>query len=201
MRLFFIGLGLGVLFLGWRAFLHYGPGGARSPGMYLFHAKALVRHRMAFPRPVAPVFLPSPQSMSNADVQLRLMKWWDGKHWLPEALAHGESVKDGLQLHVGELTLVDVTSVTPPDAKNGVTTCAVRVKVRWDFPEDLQELQRVKEIVALRFAKGPAPGQVVEMTCTFTRKGWRWELVSAESPWGGKLPVTGQSPGLMDWLF
>ena len=169
--------------------------------MYLFHAQALVRQRMAFPRSAAPVLLPAPQSMSSADVQLRLMKWWDGKHWLPEALAYGESIKGGLQLHAGELTLVAVTRVTPPYSKGGVTTCVVRAKVRWNFPESLQELQRVREIVAVRFQKGLAPGQVAEMTCTFTRTGWRWELVAAESSWGEKLPVTGRSRGLLDWLF
>ena len=200
-RLLFLGLGVGILFVGWRAILHYGPGGARSPAMYLFHAKALVRHRMAFPRSVAPVFLPTPQSMSSADVQLRLMKWWDGTHWLSEALAQGESVPGGLLLKAGELTLVDVIRVTPPVSKAGVTTSVVRVKVRWDFPETLQELRRVKEIVALRFTKGLAPGQVAELNCTFIRSGWRWELVAAESPWGGKWPVTGQSQSLLEYLF
>lgn len=204
LRLLFIGLGLAALSLGWRAFLHYGPGlqgGARAPAMYLFHAKALIRQRMAFPRAVAPVLLPAPQRMSSAEVQLRLMQWWDGQHWLPEALAHGESVKGGLQLHAGELTLVDVTRVTRTEIRDGVTTCAVRAKVRWDFPENLRELHRVREIVDLRFVKGLTPGQVTEMTCTFTRKGWRWELVSAESPWGGKLAVLGQSRSLLDCLF
>ena len=169
--------------------------------MYLFQAKALVRQRMAFPRPAAAVLLPAPQGISSAAVQLRLMQWWDGKHWLPEALARGEAVKGGLQLHAGELNLVGVTGVTPPESMDGVTTCAVRVKVRWDVPENLQELQRVQEIVALRWPKGLAPGQVGEMTCTFTRKGWRWELVAADSPWGGQLPVTGQHRGPLDWLF
>lgn len=169
--------------------------------MYLFHAKALVRHRAGFPRPAAAVFLPVPQSMSSADVQLRLMNWWDGKRWLPEALAHGESIKGGLQLNAGELELVDVTGVSPPETKEGATTCTVRVKVRWTFPEDLQEVLRVKEILALRFTKGLAPGQAGEMTCAFTRKRWRWELVSAVSPWGGKLSVPPPSPGPLDWLF
>jgi hypothetical protein len=192
-----MGMGLGVLLLGWRAFLHYGPG----PSMYQFHAKALIRSRLAFPRPAPPVFLPEPEGMSSADVQLRLMKWWDGKHWLPEALAHGEQVKGGLQVHAGELALVDVTSVTASLAKVGVTGCAVHAKVRWDFPADLQELLRVKEIIALRFGKGLTPGQAGEMTCVFTQQGWRWELVSAEAPGGGRLSVSRQSPGFLDWVF
>jgi hypothetical protein len=169
--------------------------------MYVFHARALVRHRLALPRPAPPVLLPVPQSMSSADVQLRLMKWWDGKTWLPEALARGEAGQGGLQLRAGELTLAEVTNVSPLNTKEGVTTCTVRTKVRWDFPDELQELQRVKEIVALRFAKGIMPGQVAEMTCTFTQKGWHWELVSVEPPWGERLPVRTQSPNLMDWIF
>ncbi len=199
-RLVLIGLGLGALFLGWQALLRYGPGGAGSPAMYLFHAKALVRQRGSFPRP-ATVFLPAPSSMSSADVQLRLMKWWDGKRWLPEALAHGEAVKGGLRLRAGALELMEVMAVTPAEAEEGVVTCAVRVKVTWAFPENLQELLRVKEIVALRFPKGLAPGQTTEIPCRFRRPGWRWELVSAESPWGGKLPVVPENPSPLDWLF
>jgi hypothetical protein len=201
LRLLVFGLGLGLILLGWRAFLHLGPRGERPPAMYLFHAKALIHHRLAFPRPASQVYLPAPQSMSSADVQLRLMKWWDGKHWLPEALAHGEAAKGGLQLHAGELTLVEVTGVSPAETKDGITTCVVRARVRWDVPPNLQELIRVREIVALRFPKGPLPGQIAEMTCAFTRKGWAWELVSAESPWGGRLPASAQSPDPMRWIF
>lgn len=201
MRLVFVGLGLGTVFLGWRAFLHYGPGRQGDRPLFLFHAKALIRQRLAFPRPVATVFLPAPPSMSSADVQLRLMKWWDGKHWLPEALAHGEASKAGLLLHAGALTLVDVTEVSLIDTKAGVPSCKVRARVRWDFPEDLQELLRVKEIVALRLVKGLTPGQAAEMTCTFTRKGWSWELLTADTAWGGKLPLTKPSPSPLDWLF
>jgi hypothetical protein len=139
--------------------------------------------------------------MSSADVQLRLMKWWDGQNWLPEALAQGESVKGGLQLRAGRLALLSVTEVSPLASKDGNTTCNVRVKIRWDFPEALQELQRVQEIVALRFPKGLLPGQAAELNCRFMRQGWRWELVAAESSGGGKLPLPKQVPGPLDWLF
>ena len=200
-KLILLGSVLGTLWLGWRAFLRFGPGGAQAPAMYLFHAKALVRHRLAFPRRAAPVFLPAPRSMSSADVQLRLMKWWDGKQWLPEALAHGEPGRGGLQLRAGELALVEVSGVSPVETRDGATVCSVRAKVRWDVPADLKEILRAREIVGLRFSRGLMPGQVAETTCRFARKGWKWELVSAESPWGGKLPLAAQSPGPMDWIF
>ena len=169
-----------------------------SASLPLLH---LVRHRLAFPRRAAPVFLPAPRSMSSADVQLRLMKWWDGKQWLPEALAHGEPGRGGLQLHAGELALVEVTGVSPVETRDGATVCSVRAKVRWDVPADLKEILRAREIVGLRFSRGLMPGQAAETTCRFARKGWKWELVSAESPWGGKLPLAAQSPGPMDWIF
>ena len=201
LRLLFLGLAAGALYLGWLAFLRFGPGLQGGPPLYLFHAKALVRSRLAFPRPAPPVLVPAPQNLSSADVQLRLMKWWDGRSWLPEALAQGESVKGGLRLHSGELVLVEVVRVVPLPLKDGDPACSVRVKVRWDFPGDLQELLRTQEIVALRLPKGPAPGQAAEMACTFIRKGWRWELASAESPWGDPAAAASSSRSPLDWLF
>jgi len=200
-RLLLVGLGLGALFLGWQAFLHYGPGLQGGPPMYAFHAKALVRARLAFPRPAPPVLVPSPQAMSSADVQLRLMKWRDGKAWLPEALAHGEAVKEGLRLDGGELVLGEVRIVEAQPAEAGRSGCRVRVAVRWELPEELQELLRVREIVGLRLPKGPGPGQTGELTCVLARRGWRWELVSADSPWEGKLPVGAGRPKPWSWLF
>lgn len=200
-RLVLLGAALGALWLGWRAFLVHGPGRAPSPAMYRFHAKALVRHRLGFPRQVAPVLLPAPRSMSSADVQLRLMKWWDGRQWLPEALAHGEPAKGGLRLQAGRLELVEIASVSPAAAKDGVTTCSVRAKVRWEIPPGSQEILRVREIVGLRFSRGLLPGQAAEVACTFARKGWRWELASAKSPWEGELSQAKPSPGPMDWIF
>lgn len=194
-RLLLIGVGLGALCLGWRAVLRYGPG---ASAMFAFHAKALVRQRLAFPRPAPPVFLPEPQSMSSADVQLRLMKWWDGGHWLPEALVHGQPVKGGLQLRSGALILVEAAPVA---AKADAAACLVQARIRWDFPEELQELHRVKAIIDLRMPKGLSPGQVGEVACSFTRKGWRWELVSATSSWDGRLTLDGPRPGPLDWVF
>jgi hypothetical protein len=201
LRLLCLGLGAGALYLGWLAFLRFGPGLQGGPPIYLFHAKALVRSRLAFPKPAPTILVPAPQTLSSADVQLRLMKWWDGRNWLPEARAHGESAKGGLRLHGGKLNLVEVVGVAPPPAKGGEPACRLRVKVRWDFPEDLQELLRVQEIVGLRFPKGPAPGQSAEMACTFVRKGWRWELVSLESTWGEQVATGPARRSLLDWLF
>ena len=193
--------GLAVVWLGWRAFLRYGPKGPQAPAMYAFQAKALVGRNMAFPRPAAPVLLPAPPNMSSADVQLRLMKWWDGKHWLPEALANGEPVKGGLRLRAGSLVLAQITQVSPAASRNGITFCSVRARVRWDVPASLQELFRVREIVALRFARGLLPGQEAELVCTFTLKGWRWELASAQAPWAGELPVATRGLDVMDLVF
>jgi hypothetical protein len=139
--------------------------------------------------------------MSSADVQLRLMKWRDGHRWLPEALTHGEQIKEGLRLHSGRLSLVDIVHVGPAESQGEKAVCTVLCKVRWDFPDDLQELLRVRQIVELRLPKGLEPGQTGEIACTFTRTGWRWELLSMESPWGGKLDVKAQSPGWFDWFF
>lgn len=200
-RLVLLGSALGALWLGWRALLLHGPGRAPSSAMYLFHAKALVRHRLAFPRPAAPILLPVPARMSSADVQLRLMKWWDGRQWLPEALAHGEPVKGGLLLQAGELGLVAVTHVSPAEVRGGLATCTARAKVRWEVPAASQEILRVREIVGLRLPKGLLPGQAAEMTCTFARRGLRWELTSAEFPWAGRLPLAKRSLDPIDWIF
>jgi len=75
--------------------------------------------------------------MSSADVQLRLMKWWDGgngcrKRW-PTANLQGR-----LRLHAGELTLVDITHVGSAETQDDQTICRVQFKVRWDVPQDLQ---------------------------------------------------------------
>lgn len=198
-RLVLIGLALAALFVGWRAVLHYGPGA--SQGLFWFHAKALVRERASFPRPSAEILLPTPRTLSSADVQLRLMKWREGNRWMPEALARGEEAKNGLRLRAGVLSLVELTQVGAAEVKDGQTTCVVKCRVRWDLPEDLQELLRVKEIVELRLPKGLGPGQTGEIACTFRRDGWRWELVSITSPWGGDLDLKAQPKGWFDWLF
>ncbi|HWQ08981.1 MAG TPA: hypothetical protein VN436_07735 [Holophaga sp.] len=196
-----VAAGFFVLWLGWRAFLRFGPKGPQAPAMYAFQAKGLVSRHMAFPRPAAPVLLPVPATMSSADVQLRLMKWWDGRHWLSEALAHGEPVKGGLRLRSGTLALVEVVHVSPSVPKGDATVCQVRARVRWEAPAGLEELFRVREIVGLRAAKGLLPGQSAELVCTFTQKGWRWELTSVQAPWAGELPLA--TPGLdpVDLVF
>ncbi len=199
-RLALIGLGFAALFMGWRAFLHYGPGRTQQ-AMFWFHAKALVHERASFPRPAVEVLLPVPRSMSSADVQLRLMKWREGNRWMPEALSRGEESKGGLRLRSGELRLVDITRVGPAEIQEGATVCTVSCRVRWDFPQELQEMLRVKEIVELRLPKGLGPGQTGEVACTFKQVGWRWELSSVDSPWGGKLDLKAEPRGWFDWLF
>lgn len=198
-RLILAALALAALFAGWKAFLRYGPGA--SQGMFRFHAMALVRERASFPRPSAEILLPTPQTLSSADVQLRLMKWREGNRWMPEALARGEETKSGLRLRSGVLTLVDLARVGGAELKDGQTTCTMTCRVRWDLPEDLQELLRVREIVELRLPKGLGPGQTGEIICTFRRNGWRWELVTLTSPWGGNLDLKAQPKGRFDWLF
>jgi hypothetical protein len=195
-----------LLFAGWRACLRYGPGwrgGPAAPALFPFHAEALVKQRLAFPWPVEDAVLPVPATMSSADVQLRLMKWWDGKQWLPEALAHGEREKGGLRLHAGELVLAEVAGVGAPEVKDGVTRCTVRLRVRWDVPEALQELFRVKEIVGLRMPRGLVPGQAEAWTCVLVRRGWDWTPLQAETKRGAKLAgldkVARHRP--LDWLW
>ncbi len=201
-RLILVVLCVGLLFAGWRAFLRFGPrwmGGGQS-AMLPFHAKLLVTQRLGLPHSAAEVVIPAPQSMSSADVQLRLMKWWDGKNWLPEALARGGAGKGGLHLRAGELTLVDITRVGTAEIQKDQVVCQVRFKVRWDFPKDLQEMLRVKDIVNLRMPKGPAPGQGTEVTCTFIEHGWQWIPAPVESPWGGKWERKVDKPW-MEWIF
>jgi hypothetical protein len=199
-RLIVVCLLLGAALGGWRAFLRYGPGNT-GPAMFQFHAKALLRRAEVFPRPVPDILLPIPQPMSSADVQLRLMKWWDGKNWLPSALAHGVPGRTGLRLHSGEVMLVTIKRVDPLEIKDNETLCKVRCQVRWNLPEELQELFRVREIVGLHLPGTLGPGQGAETTCVFSRHGWQWELVSAESPWGGKLKESPRIKGWMDWVF
>jgi hypothetical protein len=203
LRLAFIALVIVALLAGWRALLVYGPGkvGNGKAAMFQFHAKALVRHHLAFPRFAGEVVLPAPAPMSSADVQLRLMQWWDGKNWLPMALAHGVPIKGGLRMDPGGLELVGVTQVGPAETKESLTICRVRVEVRWKVPDDLQEILRVREIVGLRLPKNLTPGQSGESLCTFTQDGWRWRLVSAESPWGGKWDVPLRTLNWMDLIF
>jgi len=165
--------------------------------MYGFHARGLVRSRLGFPRPAPTLLLPVPQHMSSADVQLRLMKWWDGKEWLPEALTMGRVMKGGLQLSSGELVLGDLIEL----AGEAEGRCRIRIGVRWELPEELQELYRVREIVALRMPKGPAPGQTAEFACAFVREGWRWEVSSAQSPWGERLNAKATRRGPLDRLL
>lgn len=193
-----------ALFVGWRAFLRFGPQWQESgkQGMYTFHAKLLLRQRLDFPRPAAEATLPVPPApMTSADVQLRLMEWWDGKSWSPAALAQGEPTKQALKLRTGQLVLVGVSRVSPVETAGGEALCRIRADVRWDVPEGLQELVRVKEIVQLRLPKGLAPGQTVPITCVFARRGWRWELVSAQSPWGGELKVPARPRRAVEWFF
>jgi hypothetical protein len=198
-----LALGAAALLGGWRAFLRFGPGnvGDGKAAMFQFQAKALIHHRLDFPKPGVEMFLPAPVSMSSADVQLRLMNWWDGKNWLPAALALGSPVKSGLHLHSGELELTGVASVGPLETQNELGLCKVRARVRWNAPEELREILRVKEIVGLRLPKGLQPGQSGDLLCSFAQDGWRWRLVSAESPWGGSWNIPLRNRTWLDLVF
>ncbi len=207
-RLAFLCLIIGAVFLGWRALLRYGPGfqsksKTAAPAMFQFHVAFIARHRFGFPRPAPEVLMPAPQAMSSADVQLKLMNWWDGKTWLPAALANGDPARGGLRLRPGSLELLEVAGVGPIETQGSDARCQVRLKVRWDFPAGLEEVRRVQEIVGLRLPKGIRPGQSAILTCLFVRHGWLWDLVSAESPWGGKLSRLPQEQvwKQVDWLY
>jgi hypothetical protein len=104
-------------------------------------------------------------------------------------------------MHAGELTLMGITSVGPSEIKNELTICKVRAQVRWNVPEELQELFRVKEIVGLHLPKGLEPGQSGEAVCVFIRQGWFWKLNSAESSWGGKWNLPLQARTWMDLVI
>jgi len=212
LRAFLVGLGklilaaaiLAALYGGWRGFLRWGPAWVNRdnpapPAMFTFHAKALLKPLGTLAPPE--ILLPVPQPLSSQDMQLKLMKWRDSKSWLPLALALGEQKKEGLVLNSGQLVLEEVIAVGPAVKQNGVSRCLVKLRVRWQFPDALHELYRVREHVDLKLPKSFLPGQPIEMVCTFQQRGWGWELVKLEPEVNRrtKLPLTRE--GLSRWFY
>jgi len=193
-----------LLLLGWRAFLCWGPallnrGSAPPPAMFTFQAKALIKPLEATEPPE--VLLPVPQHLSSQDMQLKLMKLRDDKNWLPQALALGEARKQGLLLYSGSVTIDEVLSVGPAQHQGEVICCQVRLRVRWAFPEALQELYRVRELVGLKLPKTLLPGQSSIITCTLMQKQWNWELVNIQPALSGQIKLPAHPEGLSALLF
>ena len=206
-KLVLIGIILLGLCLVWKANLRFGPGllsssAQQAPAMYAFHAKALVVRQLEH-MPAPEMLLPTPQTLSNADVQLRLMKLRDAKSWLPAAYSLGESTPQGLRLRNGKMVVVALEEVGAPTMVSGDMQCRVRVRSRWEFPEEASEIYRVRDIVGLKLSKGLEPGQSSVATFTFLRRGWTWEFVRCEAPWIGKAGATASvpSPSFVDWLY
>ena len=212
LRAFLKGLGklllvcaaLVALFAGWRAFLRWGPslgnrGSATPPALFAFHAKALLRPLESIDPPE--VLLPTPQRLSSQDMQLKLMKLRDDRNWLAQALALGEPRKQGLQLHSGGLVVEEILSVGPAQLQGASQRCQVRIRVRWAFPEALQELYRVRELVDLKLPKDFLPGQSTLVTCTFVQRGWNWELIQIEPALSAKTTLPPRSGGIGGWFY
>src|SRR5512142_884357 len=124
-----------ALWLGWRAYLHWGPAllnrGSAPPAMFVMQAKALLQPLESLDPPE--VLLPLPTPLSSQDMQLKLMRWRDSKNWLPDALAQGEPQKHGLRLRAGYLTVEDLSAIGPAQTVGGLVTCQVKLRVRWQF--------------------------------------------------------------------
>jgi hypothetical protein len=202
-KLVLVCAGLVALFVGWRAFLRWGPPvvnrGSVPPAMFTFHAKALLRPLETIDSPE--VLLPLPQHLSSQDMQLKLMKLRDDRNWLPQALALGEPRKHGLLLHSGTMTVEEVLSVGSAQLQGASQRCQVRIRVRWVFPEALQELYRVRELVDLRMPKDFLPGQSTIVTCTFVQRDWTWELATIEPALSAKVAMPARQGGIAEWLY
>jgi hypothetical protein len=192
-----------VLFLGWRAFLQWGPGivnrGSAPPAMFAFHAKALLKPLESLEPPE--VTLPVPAHLSNADAQLRLMKLRDEHNWLPSALALGEPTKQGLRLKAGAVVVEEAVSVGPLQLDKEGPRCDVQLRMRWVLPESLNEIYRVRDILDLKLPANLLPGQSRMVSCRFVQRKGLWELVSLDPELTGRSRIAAHPAGIMGWLF
>jgi hypothetical protein len=203
-KLLLLCVALLALFLGWRAFLRWGPslvnrGSTAPPAMFAFQAKVLLKPLESIAPPE--VLLPVPQHLSSPDMQLKLMKLRDDKNWLPAALALGELRKQGILLYSGSFVPEEILSVGPAQTQGSTTRCQVKIRARWVFPEILQELYRVRDLVGLKLPKTWLPGQSVVVTCTFMQRGWDWDLVAVDPELIGRIERPMHPEGLAGWFF
>jgi hypothetical protein len=182
------GLGVAAFYFGSRAALRYGPTllgrkDKNAPAIFHVQATALICSKFGYPKPVDLV-IQEPRKFTSAKAQLRLMRWWENKTWLPEALAAGTPDKSGLHLHAGQIELVDILEIGPIREENGTSRCEAKYRIQWKFPDALQEIYRVRAIVGIHIPKEQpvqSPGQSRILQCTFVAQGLEWTIEDAET--------------------
>lgn len=195
--------GLLLFALAWKLFWRYAPpyAAAGRPALFPLQAKALLRAHLA-DRPVDGT-LPAPEKGTSAEAQLRLMGLWDGRTWTAKAAGLGRVEGRALKVAAGRLVPGTVGAVSAERVEQGVPTCRVEYRLRWDWPDPDRELQRVAGIVGFRAAAPPgfsAPGQEVGRSLDLQRAWWGWQ----PKPEPGARAVPRQATGLwsaVGWLL
>lgn len=197
-----------ALVAGWKAAWWYGPrllapAGATSPALFPLPARLILTAGMDYPHRLEAT-VPFPAPGSNAGIQLKLMGLLDGAGWTMKALQVGRVAGKDLKVRAGILALHSVGAVGPLRQVDGLDTCLVEYRVRWELPDADRELWAVKHLVDLRPPKGlegGAPGQEVRRQATLVRRPGRWTCAAsgpAQHPGG---PSGGTWRAWAGWLF
>jgi hypothetical protein len=163
--------------------LRYGPSamagsGRPAPGLFGFHANAILRAELGYPRQIEG-YLPPPNRGSSEAVQLTGMGLWDGHNWTAQALNMGTLEGRGLRVQVGRLSLDSMEEATPARDYNGPQLCQVDYLVKWSLPEELSDLVSKRKLIGLRLPTPigmEGPGAVAHLQVTLERSGLGWKL-------------------------
>ena len=171
-----------VILACWKAGWRFAPGlmapsGTPSPALFPRQAKLILSAGLEYPHPLEAT-VPSPAPGSNAEIQLKLMGLRDGAGWTMRALQSGRVAGKDLKVRAGALELISIATIGPRIAADGVDTCKVGYRVRWELPDADREIWGVKQLVDLRPPKGldvSSPGQEAGRQTLLAWRGWRWE--------------------------
>lgn len=201
-RLLFWILGLLLVGVSWKAFWRFGPGLAGPSALFGLQARVILLANLGPPKRVE-ASLPAPEKGSSAEAQLRLMELWDGRTWSGKATAAGRVEGRQLRVPAGRIEFVRIAAISPEAVEEGKTICRIDYRVRWNWPDQDRELQRVAAIVGLR-APAPAgfatPGQESGRVLVLERDGWGWR---AREPRPGRSEPGGRDRlwSYLAWLF
>lgn len=179
-------LGICLLAALWKAVWLFGPrmvGGSDAPAIFPLHAQVLLRAGLGPSKPVHAT-LPPPEKGTSAEAQLRLMGLWDGRAWTGKAAQSGRVQGRLLRVPAGRIAFTRITGVSAARSENGVLTCRIDYKIRWDWPDPERELLRVAPIIGLQSpspAGFAAPGQEAARFMVLEREGWSWRPREARS--------------------
>lgn len=189
--------GLAIFCMGTKLWLRFGPElmsrsympgpefnqrSSTPPGLFRFHARAIVKSELGYPRRLE-AYLAAPEQDTPGAAQLRAMDWWDGHGWTAKAKSFGEPEGRGLRIPAGEVVLDRVEEVTPSRDYNGPQMCQADYFVRWELPADRQSLIATRNLPGLRLPDRfdfHLPGERQAQQATLVRDGLGWTMQDAE---------------------